>query len=122
MYVRFEAASLNARGVAPGVFALANTLARSGRLNADDFAWWRANNDWMDAAYPDPGTVDSTLFDRSVHPRVSCWFKAEAEFLIRRTRGYLNLLDRYDVAWVERASDDPGSILYEDDVQVVVAF
>jgi hypothetical protein len=32
---------------------------------------------------------------------------------------YLALLDRYQVAWVERRDTDPGSIIYEDWAQVV---
>lgn len=121
MYVRFEAADANARGVRHGVFGLANGLAHAGRLSDEDHAWWRRSNDWMNDAYADPGSVDRTLFDRTVNPIVECWFKESATHLVARTREYLDLLDRYGVAWVERRSDAPGTILYEDDVQVVVA-
>ncbi len=31
----------------------------------------------------------------------------------------LELLDRYDVRWVELRTNTPGRITYEDDVQVV---
>lgn len=119
-YVRFEAAVPNSRGTYPGVFGLANGLARSGRLSADDWAWWRAANDWYDAAYPDPATVDPTLFDKGRHPGLTCWFCDSAEHLLRRLPGYLALLDRYGIAWRERRSADPGVIRYRDDVQVAV--
>lgn len=56
MYVRFDALKKNSRGIAPGVFALANGLAHSGALSNEDYAWWRANNDWMNGAYSDPAT------------------------------------------------------------------
>ncbi|SDO50464.1 hypothetical protein SAMN05216368_12031 [Cryobacterium flavum] len=121
IYVRFEATVANSRGVTPGIFALANELAHSNKLSDEDFVWWRENNDWFNAAYANPGAIDSTLFDRSVHPRTVCWFKTSANHLLTRATGYLNLLDRYGVGWVERRSKDPGLILYEDDVQVVVA-
>lgn len=97
---------------------MANGLARAGRLTEVDWAWWRANNDWFDAAYPDPATVDPTLFDGSIP--VSCWFKDTAVHLLERVPGYLALLDRYQVGWVERRSPAPGLIRYEDDVQIVV--
>lgn len=121
VYVRFEAA-MNSRGLTPGVFALANELAHSGALDDEDYAWWRANNDWMNRAYIDPGCVDPTLFDREIHPHAQCWYKlsSETEHLLLRTRGYLYLLDRYGVSWRERRSSAPGTILYEDDYQIVI--
>ena len=120
VYVRFEAVTKNSRGLAPGVFALANELAHSGALSEEDFLWWRANNDWMNAAYVDPATVDPTLFDRSIHPRTVCWFKTSADRLLTRARGYLDLLDRYGVEWIEQRASDPAPILYEDEHQIVI--
>jgi hypothetical protein len=117
-YLRYESATPNAQGRRPGVFALANGLARTDRLSDPDRAWWRANNDWFDAAYPDPASVDPTLFDGTMP--VSCWFKVTAIHLLERVPDYLALLDRYQVGWVERRSDNPGWIRYEDDVQIVV--
>ena len=52
---------------------------------------------------------------------MECWFKLTATHLLERVPGYLALLDRYGVAWVERRSDAPGRVLYEDEVQIVVA-
>jgi GNAT superfamily N-acetyltransferase len=116
-YVRYESPTPNARGTHPGIFALADGLARSGRLSASDHAWWRMNNDWFEAAYTDPATVDPTLF----HRPVSGWFKDTATHLLERVPGYLDLLDRHGVRWTECRSPAPGPILYEDPVQIVVA-
>jgi hypothetical protein len=120
IFLRFEAAEPNENGRRPGVFGLANGLARSGRLTDAEWTWWRANNDQLGAAYTDPATVDPALFDRTVHDEVRCWFKSSAEHLIALVPGTLRLLDTYGVAWVERRSLRPGRVLYEDDVQVVV--
>ncbi|MBE7187993.1 hypothetical protein [Jatrophihabitans endophyticus] len=119
-YVRYQAAVPNRRGTHPGVFALCNGLARAGALSADDHRWWRASNDAFERAYRDPATVDPAVFDRARHPVVSCWFKATATHLLGRVDGYLDLLDRYGVGWECVRSCDPGRVLYEDDVQVVV--
>ena len=87
----------------------------------EDHAWWSDNNLWFDGAYTDPGTVDASLFDRSAHNLISCRFKEDAaEALVVRVGGYLRLLDRYGVRWVELHSADPGRVVYEDDVQIVV--
>lgn len=120
LYIRFESATLNSRGTYTGIFGLANGLARSGQLSPADWTWWRANNDWFDAVYADPAATDPTVFDKSVHPIASCWFKSSASHLLARVPGYLALLDRYGVSWVERRSLNPGKIIYEDAVQVVV--
>lgn len=119
-YVRFESAVANDRGSYIGVFGLANGLARSGRLTAADRAWWRAANDWYDAAYPDPALVDPTLFDRARYPGLTCWFLMSAEHLLCRLPGYLDLLDRYGIGWRQRSSADPGVLRYRDDVQIAV--
>jgi hypothetical protein len=119
VYVRFHAADATPSGRYPGIFALANGLADEGRLSAEEYEWWRANNEWFENAYADPGKLDPTLFDRTVHPVTTSWFKGDARELLDRVPGYLRLLDNHGVAWVETRSDDPGTILYEDAVQVV---
>ena len=120
LYLRYESVVANSCGNHTGIFGLANGLARSHRLSPCDQAWWRQNNDWLNAAYSDPATIDPTLFDRALNPVTACWFKAGARDVLERVPGYLALLDRYDVAWRLRQSDDPGLILYDDDVQIVV--
>ena len=107
----------NSRGAYIGIFGLANGLARSGRLGPSDWSWWQSSNDWFDAAYPDPATVDPTLFDRTRNPIVTCWFKDTAT----RVDGYLALLQRHDIGCGRRQTSDPGRVLYDDAVQVVVA-
>ena len=112
---------MNSRGGHTGIFGLANGLARSGQLSPSDWAWWRSNNDWLDAAYPDPALIDPALFGPATHAVATCWFKGTADHLLSRVPGYLALLDRYGVPWAARRSNDPGHVLYEDAVQVVVA-
>ena len=116
-YVRFEAPEPNSCGFRTGVFGPANGLAHSKGLSVEDWAWWRVNNDWFNDAYIDPGSIDATLFD---HAAATCWFKESALHLLERIPGYLDLLTRYGVAWVERRSQNPGQILYDDEAQIVV--
>ncbi|MET3923133.1 hypothetical protein [Arthrobacter sp. UYEF20] len=119
-YVRYQSSLPNARGSYPGIFALANGLASTGRLSASDWASWRrANNDY-DSAYADPSTVDETIYDRAVNPTAQSWFKCEATHLLDGVAFYTDLLLRYNVGWHVIYSDAPGKILYEDDVQIVV--
>jgi len=117
--VRFESPLPNARGRRAGVFALANGLARRGVLSPDDHAWWRRSNDWCNAAYTDPSTVDASVYDGLVNPGAQAWFTSSAAVLIDKAREYVALLDRYGVRCVELRSATPGRVVYEDDVQVV---
>ena len=117
-FVRFRSPVPNARGARVGVFALANGLAADGLLTSDEAAWLRASNDWYNAAYDEP-TPD--VFDREMNPITECWFKSSAVSLIERMDGYLRLLDAHDVRWERVESDHPGVVVYEDEVQVVVA-
>jgi hypothetical protein len=119
-FIRYEASTPNARGAHIGVFGLANGLRSANRLTAADLDWLKTNNAYGDAAYPDPATVDATLFDKVIHPYATCWFKSTAEHLLQYVDGYLELLTRYGVAWRRLECEHPGRVLYEDDVQVVL--
>ncbi|WP_457964671.1 hypothetical protein M1E17_00485 [Arthrobacter sp. D1-29] len=121
IFVRYQASAPNARGRYPGIFALANGLARGGRLSGEDWASWRAANDHYDAAYTDPSTVDRSVYDPHINPSAQSWFKGSAAHLLEGVAFYTDLLGRYDVGWQVLYSANPGKILYEDDVQVVVA-
>ena len=120
-FLRYEASVPNGRGLHPGIFALANGLAKDGRLSAQDRASWRSANDHYNAAYTDPSTVDRSVYDRAINPSAQSWFKGTATHLLTGVEFYTDLLRRYDVGWRVLYSNDPGRVLYEDDVQIVVA-
>ena len=118
--MRFQSAVPNRHGRYPGIFALANGLARDRLLTPEDHQRWRGANDRMNAAYAHPTQTDPQCYDPQLHPHAAAWFKTEpAADLIAQTRFYCDLLDRYDVPWVELRTTRPGRIHFEDDVQVV---
>lgn len=119
-FVRFQAPEPDERGRRIGVFGLVNLLGRRGLLTPEQEAFRVAGNAWFDAAYPDPTTVDPRVYDPALHPLAAAWFRADATHLIARVGGYLAILAAHDVACVRVGSDDPGRIVYEDAVQVVV--
>ena len=119
-FVRYQATELNARGIHVGIFGLTNGLARNGRLSAEDYQWWRDANAWYDTAYPDPNLVDPTVYDHTQNLHAQASFKISATHLLSKIPGYLNLLDHYGTQWEELHSSDPGQVLYEDEVQIVV--
>ncbi|WP_370247580.1 hypothetical protein [Nocardioides sp.] len=119
-YVRFQATWPDRCGSHIGVFGLTNMLGRSGRLTPEQERFRVEHNAWYDAAYPDPSTVDPTVYDHTVNPGAVAWFRSTATHLIARVDGYLEILASHGVACVRVESDDPGRIVYADDVQAVV--
>lgn len=65
--------------------------------------------------------MDGSIYDRAINPSAQSWFKRTASDLLVRVEFYTDLLHRYDVGWQVLYSDDPGKVLYEDEVQIVVA-
>ncbi|MCW4465139.1 hypothetical protein OK351_06440 [Glutamicibacter sp. MNS18] len=120
MYVRFQSPVPNKRGLHIGVFGLANGLAHSGSLSKEEWTLWRRHNDWFNDAYPDPAQTSPQVYDTGLNPVTSAWFKESATHLIERVVPYLGLLRAHGVGCVRVESADPGQVIYEDGVQVVV--
>ncbi|MGX1882253.1 hypothetical protein [Streptomyces sp. NPDC055287] len=119
-YIRFQGTAPRARGNFPGVFGLVNGLAREGRLTPAQERLRRTNNDWYDAAYTDPSTVDPAVYDERLNPGAAAWFKPTAVELIARVGGYLEILAAHGVECRLVRSTDPGRVVYEDEHQIVV--
>jgi hypothetical protein len=113
LFVRFQGPTRNSRGLFPGIFGLANGLAREGRLSEEEYRFWRAGNDWYDASFTNPSDVDPTVYDQDLR-------RGSRPLPCISSAGYLELLAAYGVARERVESSDPGEIGYEDDEQVVV--
>lgn len=119
-YVRFQSTVRNQRGYFTGVFGLVNVLARSGKLGPEQERFRRTSNDWYNAAYPDPSTMDPTVYDHEIHPGAAAWFKSTSQDLIERVDGYLEILAAHGIECRMIQSSNPGRIVYEDEYQIVV--
>lgn len=107
-YVRYQARHPDERGRFLGAFMLVNTLARQGRLTAEQERFRRTNNDWYDAAYPNAATMDPTVYDRVINPGAAAWFTSSAVHLLARIDGYLRILTDHEVPWERLAGDSAG--------------
>ncbi|MFI5583800.1 hypothetical protein ACIA5G_02110 [Amycolatopsis sp. NPDC051758] len=120
-YVRFQSAEPNAEGRHPGFLGLINNLSKAGRLTAEQEEFRRTNHAWYESHYANPATVDPTVYDHSVNPGATAWFKESAEALVARAAGYLEVLDAHGVRCDKLVSRHaPGKIIYEDADQIVV--
>ncbi|MFH8580556.1 hypothetical protein [Streptomyces zaomyceticus] len=120
-HIRFQSPNRSPRGHHPGVFGLANALAREGRLSPGEWTIWRASNDWYDAHFPNPSAVDPTVYDPEVNPGAAAWFRPTAIEALARVAPYLRILSDHGVPCVRLESANPGRIVYADAYQVVVA-
>ncbi|GAA1868043.1 hypothetical protein GCM10009715_13940 [Paeniglutamicibacter psychrophenolicus] len=116
-FILYQGTAPNRHGRFPGVFALANGLAAAGALDRADLAWHRTANAAANALYPDPTLATPDCY---ALPGARSWFKVSATHLLEMTQGYLRLLDKYGIGWIELRSTSPGTIMHEDEVQVVV--
>jgi hypothetical protein len=118
-YVRFRSRYPNKSGEQVGIFGLVNVLGRNGMLAPEEERFRRENNDWYDAAYPDPCRTHPQVYDQTLNPYAAAWFKTTATHLTDRIPGYLAVLDAHNIAWEEIRTSDPGKIVYTDECQVV---
>ncbi|MDY1006314.1 hypothetical protein [Curtobacterium sp. CFBP9011] len=118
-FVRYQSAVPNRHGQYPGVFALANGLRDDGRLTTEDQWWLLEANQKATAAYVDPTTVDTACYEPTINPGARAWFFADAADLLAMTTPYLELLDRYEVPWMQLRTRTPGRVVYRDAAQVI---
>ena len=64
--------------------------------------------------------MDASVYDREINPTAQSWFKSTARHLLGDLQFYEDLLQRHQVQYQKLHSDDPGTVLYEDAVQIVV--
>jgi hypothetical protein len=120
-YIRYQGRNADAQGRFLGIFALVNTLAKQGKLTADQEQFRRANNDWYDATYPDPGAADPDIYDSDINAGANAWYKTTAQHLITRVDGYLEILTSHRIDYERlETCHPPGRVIYEDEDQIVV--
>ncbi|MBP2354126.1 hypothetical protein JOF29_005236 [Kribbella aluminosa] len=117
-YVRYQSPVPDRRGRRIGIFGLVNMLANRGYLTADEEHFRRTTNDWYDATYTNPSTVDPTIYKH--HPHAASWFKPTATHLFEPIPGYLKILATHNLPCDRYTSTTPGRVLYEDAHQLVV--
>jgi hypothetical protein len=120
-YIRFQSAEPDAEGRHAGFLGLINRLSKAGRLTPSEEEFRRANHAWYESRYTNPATVDPAVYDHSVNPGATAWFKGSATELVARADGYLEILDAHGVRCAKLVTDrPPGKIIYEDGDQIVV--
>ncbi|TCC23216.1 hypothetical protein E0H50_34060 [Kribbella sindirgiensis] len=118
VFVRYQSPVPDRPGRRIGIFGLVNMLGNRGYLSAEEERFRRTTNDWYDATYTNPATVDPTVY--ADNPLAAAWFKPSAAHLMDPIPGYLAILATHNVPCERYESPTPGRVLYEDEHQVVV--
>lgn len=117
VFVRFESVVPNRHGHRPGVFALFGGIRAKHMLTAEEQAWWEDYRARAYALYDEP---PQELLADHAHPDAVCWFRAgAAEEHIALTRECLDVLDAHGIAWQEVRTSQPGTVIYEDNCQIL---
>lgn len=115
-YVRYQAAFANRDGGRTGIFGLVNGLGRAGLLTPSQEHARRTGNNWYDANFRNPTTLDPAAYDL---PGAAAWFAVGARYLLERIPPYLAILDDHGVPYEIVRTRDPGRIVYRDEHQVI---
>lgn len=115
-FCRIQATYCGRLGVEVGVFVAVDHLRRAGCLTADEIATYLDVDDWFTAQLPEP-----TFYGDGNSIDAVTWFKSPMRVdMAQHATSLMAILSAHDVAHEVAFSDDPGTLVYEDDFQVGV--
>ncbi|WP_369915438.1 hypothetical protein AB8810_02220 [Xanthomonas sp. NCPPB 3005] len=115
MFIRFATLATDSdSGRSGGVLVAAHTLRDDGDLSVQEHETLRTALAWFNDHLP----VPAALADPE-HRRAISWFKPAADEAIRRMWQLKNLLDLHGHHVNVLRTSDPGTVVYQDDWQVI---
>lgn len=116
LYLRVQAGYRGRLGVAVGVLVAVDHLRRAGRLTAEDEELYLDIDDWFNEHLPNPGFYADGNSIGAV-----TWFRHPVPDEMGRRVGQLTgILQAHGITCESVWSDDPGTVVYEDEHQVGV--
>lgn len=115
-YVRLHVTYRGVLGIEVGIFVAVDHLRRAARLTADEEETYFDIDDWFREALPNP----SFYADGNSAGAVTWFKKSVASEMLGRLQPLLRILDKYQVEHVAAESNDPGTVVYGDALQVGV--
>ncbi|MBB3275016.1 MULTISPECIES: hypothetical protein [unclassified Pseudoxanthomonas] len=115
MLIRFATLAMDRdSGYASGILVASTTLRDEGDLTSDEHLELREALSWFNEELFVP-----KVLERPEHRRAISWFKPAAEDAIRRMWHLKYLLDRHGHHVEVLRTSEPGSVVYEDDWQLI---
>lgn len=119
MYIRFET-NICFQGTQhkKGIFAAMGDLKRMNRMSEKEEAWYKDVADWFNKNLTNPSCFDSPISE-NIKFRAKSWFVLSPSDFLSNAKEVAKLLKKYGIFVDELLSDNPGKILYKDQIQVV---
>ena len=115
-FVRLHATYVGRIGVEVGLFVAVDHLRRADLLTLDEEEQYFDVDDWFQENLPNPPFYEDGNSVGGV-----TWFKlGTAQDLVARLAILGEILDRHGVGHLKSYSNDPGTVIYEDEFQVGV--
>ena len=115
MLIRFTTLAADPdSGHTSGVLVAAHTLRDEGELTAQEHQQLREALSWFNQELFVP-----KLLEQTEHRRAISWFKPAADEAIRRMWHLKHLLDFHGCHVEVLRTSEPGTVVYEDDWQVI---
>ena len=114
MYIRFTILDKDSdSGFRTGILVAAHTLRDEGDLSVDEHRQLRLCLSWFNENLEVP-----KILKKVEHRRAISWFKPEAAEAISKMWELKRILDLHGLYVEVLKSDSPGSVVYEDSLQV----
>jgi len=115
MFRRFVVGHVNKQsGVRQGILGVAYRIAREGQLEGDCKVALDLHLTWLMEAFAIPD-----IFDKPESLKGVCWFKGTAVEIIEHVLAIIPYLEKCGFTVTELTSALPGTVIYEDEHQIV---
>lgn len=114
-YVRIEAEQDSSDGERLGIFHACWGLLNNHILEPDDSDILLEVDSWFTEHLPKPLVLKRT----EERADWKSWFKSSAADMLLHINPLIDLLEKYDVDYAVIYSDNPGTVIYEDEYQIV---
>lgn len=120
VYIRFETdLRFSAVSCTKGIFAAMGDAKRKGSMNLQEHIWYINIATWFNKNLMNPSCFEQPIC-KTIKFRAQSWFRLNTSEFLDRSLLVAQLLRKHGIEVHIRLSDDPGNIVYADELQIVV--
>ncbi|BFM22066.1 hypothetical protein R50076_31150 [Gilvimarinus japonicus] len=120
MYIRFETdLQFSDSSCAKGIFAAMGDAKRKGSMSLREHVWYINVASWFNFSLKNPACFERPICN-TIKFRAQSWFKLSVSEHLDKSLSVAQLLRKHGITVHVRLADEPGSIVYRDNLQIVV--
>lgn len=120
MYIRFETElKFSNSSCVKGIFAAMGYAKRQGSMSLREHIWYIHVANWFNGSLMNPSCFEAPICN-SIRFKAQSWFKLGSTAHLEQSLSVVRLLRRHGIRVNIRLSAEPGNIVYEDELQIVV--